>query len=405
MKIEGIVLLIGLTVLICGCTTQAPVTTTTSVPSTVPTAMPTLSARTNAIDLTGIWIGTNVRYVDPSDFRENISISYNITKQSGSTFMGVKELTKQSDGKTYAKNFTGVITANGRVYISDEDQGYNIARISDNKRLEVVHLVDGSADYPRSWVGTFLRPSALNEATLPAQIPDITGTWTGNNISYLRQGNYVDNVTARLTITTQKGPVFTGKKEVFKPVSGRSSLKNFTGVISPSGEVYITDEGQGYNIGKFTAPDSLEVVHMVDGSVDYPRVFLGTFNRSPVTSSAPPAGITRNVTGTWIVKNASIYVNPSGYFDNLSASYTITEQNGPTFIGFKEVVKPSDGKTYTKKFTGVVSSSGEVFITDEGKGYNIGRFIDEDSLEIIHLADGSDMYPKTWIGLLARKNN
>jgi acyl-CoA thioesterase FadM len=405
MKIEGILLLIGIAVLICGCTTQIPETTATSVPSTVPTAMPTLSARTNAIDLTGIWIGTNVRYVDPSEFRENISISYNITKQSGSTFMGVKELTKQSDGKTYAKNFTGVITANGRVYISDEDQGYNIARISDNKRLEVVHLVDGSADYSRTWVGTFRRPSALNEATVPVQIPDITGTWTGNNVSYLRPGTYYDNLTIRLTITTQKGPVFKGEKEIFKPEYEKTFLKNFTGVISSTGEVYITDEGQGYNIGKFTTPDSLEIVHLADGSVDYPRLFLGTFNRPSAASPTDPVGTPRNITGTWVVKNASIYVNPSGYFDNLSIKFTITVQNGTTFEGFKEVVKPSDGKTYKKKFTGVVSSSGEVFITDEGKGYNIGRFIDEDSVEIIHLADGSDMYPKTWIGLLARHNN
>jgi len=405
MKIAGILFLIGLAVLICGCTTQTPGTTPAGVQSPVPTVMPAVSANTDFIDLTGVWIGTTIMYVDPADFRENVSIRYNITKQSGAVFTGVKELTKQSDGKSYTKNFTGVITAGGKVYISDEDQGYNIARITDNKSLEVVHLVDGSIDYPRTWVGTFRRQSALDKPVVPVQLPNITGTWTGNNISFFRQGTYTDGVTGQLTITAQKGPVFRGEKEVFKPKYGKTFMKNFTGVITSTGEIYITDEDQGYNIGKFTGPDSLEIVHMVDGSVDYPRVFLGTFNRPPVTSSPQPAGITRNITGTWAVKNASIYVNPRGSFDNLSVRYTITAQNGPTFEGVKVVVKPSDGTTFTKNFTGVMTSTGEVFIGDEEKGYNVGRFTGPDNLELVHLADGSGTYPKTWFGVLVRQKN
>jgi hypothetical protein len=404
MKVIVLLLFIGLIVLACGCTTQ-PTVSSPAVPTTaVPTASSAIAKNADAKDLIGEWIGTEVRYVDPVDFRENISVRYTITGQAGATFNGVKTFTKQSDGKTYTKNFTGVRDSRGILYISDEGQGYNIGRVTGSGALEIVHLVDGSVDYPRSWVGTFQHPSALNQTIVPVQVPNITGTWKGNNISFLRPGTYYNNITETLSVTGQKGPVFRGQKEVYKPRYGKSFVKNFTGVISSTGDVYIVDEEQGYNIGKVTTPDSFELVHMVDGAVDYPRVYLGTFNRLTAKSPAAPSGTQRNITGTWVVKNASIYVNPQGSFDTLSVKYTISSQNGPTFEGLKEVVKPSNGSTFTKNFTGVMTPTGDVFISDD-KGYNIGRFTGLDTIELVHLADGTGIYPKTWQGIMIRQKN
>lgn len=404
MKIFPVLFLLGLLVLFCGCTTQTQGTTPASVPPTVLTSKPAVPTTMNSVDLTGVWIGKNIRYVDPVKFRENISIRYNITSQSGPGFTGVKEYTKQSDGKTYGKNFSGIIAPNGKVYLGDEDQGYNIGRMTGDDSLEMIHLVDGSVDYPRTWVGTFTRPSAPDEPIVQVQTPDITGTWSGSNISYLSPDMYTDHVSARLSITAQKGPVFRGEKESLKPKYGKTTLKNFTGVVSSTGEIYIADEDRGYNIGKFTDSDTLEIVHFVDGSVDYPRVFLGTFTLSPTVSTASPLTISRNITGTWVARNASSYVNPESPSGNLWVKYTIREQNGPVFEGFKEVVKPTGG-TSLKNFTGVMTSAGEVYIGDEDKGYNIGKFTGPDTLEIVHLADGIGIYPKTWIGIMNREKS
>lgn len=409
MKIIAVLIVFGLAILACGCTTQVPVTPPTVLPTAVPTMLPAISTDTDARDLIGVWVGTDVRYADPYDFRENVSIRYNITGQTGPTFGGVKEFTKQSDGKTYTKNFTGVRTSSGMLYFSDEDMGYNIGRMTEHETLEIIHLVDGSIDYPRSWSGTFKRPSDRTETTTPVTITNITGTWVGKNVSYLRPGKYpgvyFDDITVGLTITTQKGPVFTGLKEIYKPLYGKTFPKNFTGVISSDGVIYLADEGQGYSIGKFIAPGTLELAHIADGSMDYQNALFGRFNQSAATSSSQSIANTRNITGRWLTKNASISILPVGSYDNLSVTYEITAQNGSIFEGVKEFVKPSNSQTYTKYFTGVITSSGDVYISDEGRGYNIGRFLDVDTLEVVHMADGTGAYPKAWVGILTRQKS
>ena len=409
MKIIAVLLFFGLVILACGCTTPAPVTPPTVVPTAVPTTLPAISTNTDDKDLIGAWVGTDVRYADPYDFRENVSIRYNITGQAGSIFGGVKEFTKQSDGKTYTKNFTGVRTSSGMLYFADEDQGYNIGRMTGPDTLEIIHLVDGSVDYPRSWSGTFKRPSAGTKTTTPGTITNITGAWVGKNVSYLRPGKYpgvyFDDITVGLTISTQKGPVFTGVKEIYKPLYGKTFPKNFTGVIASDGVIYLADEGQGYSIGKFIAPGTIELAHIADGSMDYQNALFGRFNRSAAAPSPQSIANTRNITGRWLTKNASISALPNGSYDNLPVAYKITTQNGSIFEGVKEYGEPSNAKTSTKYFTGVITSGGDIYMSDVDRGYAIGRFLSADTLEVVHMADGFGVSPKTWLGILARQGS
>jgi hypothetical protein len=396
MKYTIIFLIVRLAVLACGCTTSPPSTPAATAPTTA--APPTVSAGVASTDITGVWV-SNVSY-GALNRMYPVSIWYTITGQEGPTFFGVKEFTKPSDGKFYSNNFTGVISSDGRVYMSDEGAGYNIGTITSQGTLEVVHIDDS---HPASWIGTFVRPGSGSAVPPTADIPNITGAWTGRNVSYAHPGQFTSDVPMRLTVIRQEGPVFTGVKEYTKVSDGTMYTKNFTGVITPSGGIYLAYDSQGYEIGKLTPDGIIELVHLVDGSQTYPRVFTGSFGRSPEFAPGPAAGTVRDVTGVWATKNASIYVLGDGYFDTLAVRYTITNQKGDLFEGVKEVVKPSDGTIFAKNFTGVVTPAGEIYFSDEAKGYNIGRFTGEMTMEVVHLADGTGSYPKTWIGVLTKE--
>ncbi len=111
------------------------------------------------------------------------------------------------------------------------------------------------------------------------------------------------------------------------------------------------------------------------------------------------------ITGRWLTKNASISTLPNGSYDNLPVAYKITTQDGSIFEGVKEYGEPSNAKTSTKYFTGVITPGGDIYMSDEDRGYNIGRFLSADTLEIVHMADGFGISPKTWLGILTRQGS
>lgn len=407
MKIIAVLLLTGLAILACGCTTQAPVAPPTVTPAVPHPAVPAVPGNTSAKDLVGVWAGTNVIYADMGGFGENVSIRYNITGQNGRSFGGVKEFTNIIDGKTYTKNFTGVRNSRGVLYMSDEGQGYDIGLMTGPRTLEIIHLADGSIDFPRSLAGTFTPVSSGPDMTVPAVGTNISGNWSGNNVLSIRpnksSGIILENISIGLTVSTQKGAVFTGVKEIYKPRFGKTFLKNFTGAISSDGTVYMADEKSGYSIGKIVAPGIIEIVHLDRLFADNQSMFYGRFNRSGAI--VPPSSGVPDIRGKWQTDNASVSVLPVGSYDTLAVTYNITVENGPFFQGVKVYVKPEDNKTYTKHFTGVITPAGDVYISDEDHGYNIGSLQNTDTLEVVHMADGTGLYPKTWVGVMTRQKS
>jgi hypothetical protein len=106
--------------------------------------------------------------------------------------------------------------------------------------------------------------TATPTSTPPAAPPGITGVWTGTSTGYLKSTGFIENAPFRLNITVQKGQAFTGVKEYVCP-DGKVSTENVSGIVTPSGEVYLADDVKGVNLGRLTDPDTLEVFYLEDG--------------------------------------------------------------------------------------------------------------------------------------------
>ncbi|MCX6693063.1 MAG: hypothetical protein NT074_00690 [Methanomicrobiales archaeon] len=107
-------------------------------------------------------------------------------------------------------------------------------------------------------------PTASPTVTVPAAIPDLTGTWTGSSTGYLKSAGFLENAPFRLNITKQEGQAFKGMKEYVWP-DGKVSNETIAGILAPSGEIYMSDDMKGINIGRLTAPDTLEIIYLEDG--------------------------------------------------------------------------------------------------------------------------------------------
>ncbi len=82
-------------------------------------------------------------------------------------------------------------------------------------------------------------------------------------------------------------------------------------------------------------------------------------------------------------------VQGDGFFSHNSGVYTITEQQGYAFAGYKEYLRP-DGNTYYENFSGAIASDGAVIFADSVKGYSIGRVTGPDSMELLYGEDGPE---------------
>jgi hypothetical protein len=65
-------------------------------------------------------------------------------------------------------------------------------------------------------------------------------------------------------ITMQKGWAFAGVKEYIR-ADGKTYYENFSGVISPGGELFIADSAGGISDGRLTGPDSMELLYAEEG--------------------------------------------------------------------------------------------------------------------------------------------
>ena len=163
---------------------------------------------------------------------------------------------------------------------------------------------------------------------------------------------------------------------------------SFYDAVDPTGQYYIRKEidiarsGGGFIDLQFPNPshrNAVELkhtyVHDVDGTY-----FVGSGIYSPANASVP------NLTGRWSGLTDG-YVQGSGFFRHDAGIYTITEQQGYGFTGYKEYLKP-DGNTYYENFSGAITPGGEVIMADSVIGYSIGRVIGPDSMELLYGEDG-----------------
>ena len=112
--------------------------------------------------------------------------------------------------------------------------------------------------------------------TANASVPNITGRWSGLTDGYVQGSGFFRHDAGIYTITEQQGYGFAGYKEYLKP-DGNKYYENFSGAITPGGEVIMADNVIGYSIGRVTGPDSMELLYGEDGPGA--RAFIQLFTR------------------------------------------------------------------------------------------------------------------------------
>jgi len=95
-------------------------------------------------------------------------------------------------------------------------------------------------------------------------IPDLIGRWSGNSTGHTTVEGFFTHPTL-FNISEQKEQAFSGRKEYLRG-DGKMYYENLSGIITMTGEIYESDGGAGFSIGRLTGPDSLEFNYLEDGS-------------------------------------------------------------------------------------------------------------------------------------------
>lgn len=115
------------------------------------------------------------------------------------------------------------------------------------------------------------QPGISNES-----FPNLIGRWTGLTAGHVQGSGFYSHYHAIYNITGQQGYAFAGNKEYIRP-DGKTYYENFSGAISPGGEMIFADSRQGYSIGRMTGPDSMDILTGQDGTEA--RAFVQIFTR------------------------------------------------------------------------------------------------------------------------------
>ena len=125
-------------------------------------------------------------------------------------------------------------------------------------------------------------PPAVSPTVTPStgtsnvSIPDITGRWSGQTIGHVQGSGFFSHDAGIYTITGQQGYAFAGYKEYLKP-DGNTYYENFSGAMTPDGDLIFADSVIGYSLGRLTGPDSMELLYGEDGPGA--RAFIQFFTR------------------------------------------------------------------------------------------------------------------------------
>ena len=133
----------------------------------------------------------------------------------------------------------------------------------------------------------------------------------------------------------------------------------------------------------------------------------GSTSAAPVATTAVTTAATTNaaipdLTGIWSGTTIG-HTNKEGFVEYSTTLYNFTAQKGQAFTGAKEYPRV-DGKTYHENFSGVITSSGDIYIADhELGGIIVGKLTGPSTMELRYLEDGVDA--KAFIIQLTRQKN
>jgi len=93
---------------------------------------------------------------------------------------------------------------------------------------------------------------------LAADVPNLVGAWEGApTVHDIKAGYFTGKLV--LTIKEQKGNAFHGSK-VYKLASPKKDrTENFSGTISSTGQIFISDHDEGFMIGNVTKNGDMEL--------------------------------------------------------------------------------------------------------------------------------------------------
>ncbi len=118
-----------------------------------------------------------------------------------------------------------------------------------------------------------------------ANIPNLTGNWTGSFKGYEKGIGYLEeNKTGTLTImiSEQKGRLFTGNltdNSSLVQNNQEQSMEGFSGVIGLDNKtLYMAEYNKGYDIGTVLSNDTIELIYLEDGETA--GAIIDTFHRT-----------------------------------------------------------------------------------------------------------------------------
>jgi len=95
-----------------------------------------------------------------------------------------------------------------------------------------------------------------------------------------------------------------------------------------------------------------------------------------------------DLTGIWSGTGTG-HTRAEGFVSNAPVHFNITVQKGQVFSGLKEYIRP-EGGTFYENFSGIVTLTGEVYESDDLRGFAFGKITGPDSMELNYLEDGLD---------------
>ncbi|MDD1729459.1 MAG: hypothetical protein LUQ50_10350 [Methanospirillum sp.] len=133
-------------------------------------------------------------------------------------------------------------------------------------------------------------------------------------------------------------------------------------------------------------------------------IILGVLGFSVLATAAETKATTPdsipNLTGTW-KGTSSGYMVGTGFTED-TMTYTITEQNGQAFIGFKEYFFKGQ-ELGIENFAGIITDEGTIYIVDIPGGQVVGKLIGSDQMNLNSFNDGEETY--VFISILKRETH
>jgi hypothetical protein len=125
-----------------------------------------------------------------------------------------------------------------------------------------IHICGCTTLAPTAVPGT--KPGTSIVVPVEKTIPNLIGVGSGNATGHTKVQGFANHLPVTFNVSAQKGQAFSGRKEYLRS-DGKTYYENFSGFITPTGEIYESDEVRGFSIGRLTGPDSMDLNYLEDG--------------------------------------------------------------------------------------------------------------------------------------------